>query len=48
MQSLIAVLIQVKTGTVMLGLPTSGLPIKIINNIKGPDILFEVEYLWNG
>ena len=28
----------------------SGLPIKIIKifNIRGPDVVFEAEYLWNG
>ena len=36
----------------MLRLSTSGKPLKIIQNYnilhKGPDVTFEVEYLWNG
>ena len=51
--SLIAALLQVRTEKASLKtlrLSTSGLPIKIIKiyNIRGPDVMFEVEYLWNG
>ena len=50
---LIAALLKVGTGKASLTtlrLLTSGLPIKItkIDNIRSPDVVFEVEYLWNG